>query len=87
MQILYILIILLAGNAFISYKINTDNLLKKVALLFIIVGALIAHYQYDRFIRIENPFLALGIALHFTSDYFTAHFRKHQSRKDDEVPQ
>lgn len=84
MQILYILIILLAANAFFSTKINTDNLLKKLALLFIIVGALVANYQFNRGFRIENPFLALGVTLHFTADYLTAHFRKKDQRATDE---
>lgn len=87
MKLLYILIVLFSINAFLSSKINTDNLMAKIALLFMIVGALIAHYQFDRFIRIENPFIAMGALLHFISDYITAHFRKHQSRKDDEVSQ
>ena len=83
MQILYILIIIFALNAFFSSKINTDNLVKKIALLLIIVGALVANYQFNRGFRIENPFLALGVTLHFTADYLTAHFRKKDQRKTD----
>lgn len=83
-QTLYILIIVLAMNAFVSTKINTDNLLKKIALLLIIVGALIAHYQFDRGFRIENPFIAMGMVFYFAADYLTAHFRKPDDRKDDQ---
>lgn len=87
MQYLYVIIIVLCVNAFLSEKINTHNLLKKIGLLMILVGVLIANYQFDRLFRIENPFIALGVTCYFASEYITAHFRKPNSRKTDKATQ
>ena len=83
MQLLYILIIGFSVNAFFSSKIDTDNLLKKLALLFIIIGALVDNYHLIMGTVVENPFLEIGIALHCIADYFTAHYRKQCQRKTD----
>lgn len=83
MHLLYILTIILALHAFFSSKINTDNLLKKIALMLIIVGALIYHYELCRILRIENPFLAGGVVLHFIADWMTAHSKSHARRFGD----
>ena len=83
MQILYIIIIGFSINAFFSTKIDTDNLLKKLALLFVIIGALIDNYQFIRDFNMQNPFLEIGISLHCIADYLTAHFRKKTQRITD----
>lgn len=85
MQTLYIFIVILASHAFLSEKINTDNLLKKFALGFLIVGALIGQYQLERTVKIDNWPLLLGVVLYFTAECFTAFFRKHNSRVNDKV--
>ena len=83
MQILYILIIGFSINAFFSSKIDTHNLFKKPALLFIIVGALVDNYHLMMGMDIENPFLEIGITMQCIADYLTAHYRKKDQRKTD----
>jgi lipoprotein signal peptidase len=77
MQILYFCILILAAVMEFSPSFNTDNSLKKLALLLIIMGAL-AHLA-DR----NQPLLEIGVVLYMAVElcgclFFDTFERRHK---------
>ena len=73
MTIFFILLILLCIYMELSVKINTSNILNKIGLGFIIVGALIKIYAIYNPIAEPNDLIPIGIFLHLISDIHKVH--------------
>lgn len=76
MDIIYISLIIAAFGIELSTKCNTDNLLKKMALLLIILGSLL-HLSGK-----ENIYVETGVLSYFGIDLYKAYFSR-KRRKDD----
>jgi hypothetical protein len=87
MDILYIVIIALALHAFLSEKINTEAVLKKFWILFIILGSLIDFSQLDKVNPIPNYFIEIGLLFYFVSNIIRAYFHKLDRRASDRATQ
>lgn len=61
----------------LSPKIHTDNILKKIAIGFIAVGALAAYDGH------HTPFINVGILVYLTANLCTAYCFKPKRRKAD----
>ena len=78
----YSLLIALCVYMEVSTKINTDNIINKIAIGFVIVGALLGIYNQCYALPHENNLIAYGVFLHFICELrFAKHNRRYSDRK------
>ncbi len=74
---LYLLIFIACIFAELSTKINTDNCIKKIAIGFIAVGALISYASH------RSEFIEIGVLIYLLANIFNAYFIKQRRRSGD----
>jgi hypothetical protein len=80
MQILYFCILILAGVMEVSNHFNTDNSIKKLALLLIILGAL-AHLANR-----DQPLIEVGLLIYMAIELCGCFFFDTFERRQKEEP-
>lgn len=75
---LYLMLFSVCIAVELSQKIHTDNILKKIAIGFIAVGALAAYDGH------YTPFITIGILVYLAANLFTAYCFKPRRRKVDQ---
>jgi hypothetical protein len=62
----------------LSEKINTDNLLNKIGIACVMVGAFISVYKELHVIAQPNNLIAIGVFLHFICDINNCYKRRNR---------
>jgi len=76
-NMIYLLLFTICIAIELSEKVNTDNIIKKIAIGLIAVGALV---EYDGH---NSLFIEIGILTYLTVSIFSAYFtRKHRRAHD-----
>lgn len=73
MTIFYSLLVALCVYMELSSKVNTDNIINKIAIGFIMVGALIKIYAESHTMLEQNHLVCIGIFLHFLCEIRFSH--------------
>jgi hypothetical protein len=81
MDALYWTIVFLALHTFVSTKIDTRSLLRKVWLLLVVIGSLIDISQLGKTNPVPNYFIELGIIVYFVMTILSTHFDKKLNRR------
>lgn len=85
MIIFYSALIVLCVYMELSNKVNTDNILNKIAIGFVIVGALLKIYAQTEPLPHENHLIAIGVFLHFVCELRFYH-KNFNRRSGDRKP-
>ena len=80
MNILDIILILACSYMEYSQKINTDNIIEKIGMLSIVIGAAM------NLSGVANHLIDAGAALYFTTIAYKGCMSKHDRRKSDHTP-
>ena len=86
MILFYGLLIALCVYMELSSKVNTDNILNKIGIGFIIVGSIIKIYALTHHMPHENHLVCIGVFLHFVCEVRFYH-KPHNRRISDRVEQ
>ena len=78
----YSVLIALCVYMELSSKVNTDNILNKIGIGFIIVGSIIKIYAVSHHIPHENHLVCIGIFLHFICEINYGYKRKNRRMGD-----
>jgi len=74
---LFIILFLVCLAVELSPKINTDNNIKKIAIGFVMVGAIVEYTGR------ESPFIEIGICAYLAANLITAHLSNPKRRVAD----
>jgi hypothetical protein len=74
---LYILLLIICVAVELSPRINTDNNVKKIAIGFVMIGAIVEYSGKP------SIFIEIGIAVYLLANLFTAYCSKPKRRAAD----
>lgn len=74
---LFIILFIICVAVELSPRINTDNNIKKIAIGFVMVGAIVEYSGKD------SPFIEFGIAAYLVANLYTAYCSNPKRRAND----
>lgn len=82
MTLFYVLLAIVCLYMEFSDKVNTDNILNKIGLGLVIIGALIGIYGESNVIAHPNDLISFGALLHFICGLRITHKNNHRRAGD-----